>query len=59
MLHHYITKYWDVDEGALYVEAWLQLNIFDYCFCFSRRRKKKSPPKHCTSAMTLKKRTDR
>ena len=40
MLHHYITKYWDVDENALYVEAWLQFNIFDYCFCFSRRRKK-------------------
>ena len=40
MLHHYITKYWDVDENALYVEAWLQLNIFGYCFCFSRRKKK-------------------
>lgn len=40
MLHHYITKYWDVDENALYVEAWLQFNILDYCFCFSRRRKK-------------------
>ena len=40
MLHHYITKYWDVDEGALYVEAWLQFNIFDYCFCFSRRKER-------------------
>nr|DAX32930.1 MAG TPA: hypothetical protein [Caudoviricetes sp.] len=40
MLHHYITKYWDVDEGALYVEAWLQLNVFGYCFCFSRRKER-------------------
>lgn len=37
MLHHYITRY--TENGEDIVEAWLQLNIFNWCFCFSRRKK--------------------
>jgi len=36
MLHHYITKY--TENGKRYAEAWMQLNIFGFCWCFSRRR---------------------
>ena len=36
MLHHYITKY--KTEGKQYAESWLQINIFGFCYCFSRRR---------------------
>lgn len=37
MIHHYITRY--IDESGLdIVEAWLQFNFFDWCFCFSRRK---------------------
>lgn len=36
-MHHYITKYWE--NGALYAEAWLQINLFHWCFCFWRVRK--------------------
>ena len=37
MLHHYITRY--TENGEDIVEAWLQFNFFNWCFCFSRRRK--------------------
>ena len=36
MLHHYITKY--EEGGRRYAEAWLQLDAFGRCWCFSRRR---------------------
>ena len=36
MFHHYITKY--EDNGKLYAEAWIQMNIFGKCFCFSKRK---------------------
>lgn len=36
MIHHYITKYWE--DGKHYAEAWLQLNLFGYCICFSKRK---------------------
>ena len=36
MLHHYITRY--EENGTQYVEAWLQFNLFGWCFCFSKRR---------------------
>lgn len=37
MLHHYITKY--TENGKKYAEAWLQLNVFGFSFCFSKRKK--------------------
>lgn len=36
MLHHYITQY--ENSGKRYAEAWIQLNLFGLCFCFSKRR---------------------
>lgn len=36
MIKHYITKYWT--DGKHYAEAWLQLNLFGKCFCFSKRK---------------------
>ncbi len=36
MFRHHIAKY--SEEGRLYIEAWLQINIFGLCYCFSRRR---------------------
>lgn len=36
MLHHYITKY--SEDGVLYAESWLQINLFGKCFCFSKKR---------------------
>lgn len=38
MLHHYITKYRDDDEGRWYAVSWLQLDLFGWCWCFSKRR---------------------
>ena len=35
-MHHYITKY--VENDVLHVEAWLQINLFGLCFCFSRKK---------------------
>lgn len=35
-MHHYITKY--AEDGKCYAEAWLQINLFGRCFCFSRRK---------------------
>lgn len=37
MLHHYITLY--EENGKSYVESWLQLNIFKWNICFSKRKK--------------------
>lgn len=35
-MNHYITKY--QENGKIYVEAWLQINLFGKAFCFSRKR---------------------
>lgn len=35
-MHHYITKY--TENGAMYVESWIQLNLFGKSFCFWRKR---------------------
>ena len=36
MLHHYITKY--EEAGIKYAEAWMQINFFGLCWCFSKRK---------------------
>ena len=36
MIEHYITKY--EEDGKLYAEAWIQINIFGRCYCISRKR---------------------
>ena len=36
-MHHYITQY-VAKDGKHYAEAWLQINIFRLCICFSRRK---------------------
>lgn len=35
-MHHYITKY--MENGEHYAESWIQLNLFGWAFCFSRRK---------------------
>nr|DAQ65548.1 MAG TPA: hypothetical protein [Caudoviricetes sp.] len=37
-MHHYITKY--EENGVQYAEAWLQINLFSFCFCLWRVRAK-------------------
>lgn len=44
MLHHYITRYQDENDDD-WVAAWLQLDLFDWHFCFWKRRKKIEPSK--------------
>lgn len=36
MVNHYITTYHE--NGSHWVEAWLQINLFGKCICFSRRK---------------------
>lgn len=36
MIKHYITKY--EENGNLYAESWLQLNLFGKSYCFSRKK---------------------
>jgi hypothetical protein len=36
MIKHYITKYIENDE--LWVEAWLQIDFFNWCYCFSKKK---------------------
>ena len=38
MISHYITKYVDAADGARYAEAWLQLSVLGWSWCFSHRR---------------------
>ena len=38
MLHHYLTKYRDDDEGRWSAVSWLQLDLLGRCGCFSKRR---------------------
>ena len=35
MIKHYLTKY--KTDGKKFATSWLQLNIFDKCFCFSQK----------------------
>lgn len=43
MIKHYITKY--REDGKLYVEAWLQLNILGINYCFSKKKMEIIPEK--------------
>lgn len=36
MIHHYLTKYGE--NGKHYAEAWIQINVFRWSFCLSKRR---------------------
>jgi len=36
MIHHYMTKY--AEGGTLWVESWMQLNLFGLSFCFSKKK---------------------
>lgn len=36
MIKHYITKY--EEDGKRYAESWIQLNIFGFTRCYSKRR---------------------
>lgn len=36
MIKHYITKY--IENGRLYAESWLQINLFGKAYCFSKRK---------------------
>jgi len=38
MIKHHITKYYDKNEKKRFAEAWLQINIFGKCFCFSTKK---------------------
>jgi len=35
-MHHYITKYWE--NGKPYAVTWIQINIFNWCFCFWQKK---------------------
>ena len=35
-LRHYMTKY--EEDGALWVESWIQVTVFGRCWCLSRKR---------------------
>jgi hypothetical protein len=36
VMHHYITKY--EEKGVRYAEAWFQINLLGWCFCFFKRK---------------------
>jgi hypothetical protein len=41
MIKHYITKYIEnehTESEQRYAESWIQFNLFNWCFCFSRRK---------------------
>ncbi|MEO2601303.1 hypothetical protein [Clostridium butyricum] len=38
MIHHHLTTY--VENGVKYAESWIQINIFKWCFCIFKRKKK-------------------
>lgn len=38
MIRHYITQYWE--NGEHYAEAWMQIDLFGRCFCFSKKKLK-------------------
>ncbi|MGL9971527.1 hypothetical protein [Enterococcus sp. DIV1420a] len=35
-MKHYMTKYKN-DKGDLIIVAWLQINLFGRCYCFSKK----------------------
>ena len=35
-LRHYMTKY--EEDGAVWVESWIQVTAFGRCWCLSRKR---------------------
>lgn len=35
-MHHYLTKY--MENGQMWAEAWMQINLFGLCFCFLKRK---------------------
>ncbi|WP_270501395.1 hypothetical protein [Clostridium butyricum] len=35
-MHHFITKYYD--NGKRYAEAWIQINLFGFCFCICKKK---------------------
>lgn len=37
MFNHYMTKY--KENGKCYAESWIQVDIFNKCYCFSKKRK--------------------
>nr|DAN59676.1 MAG TPA: hypothetical protein [Caudoviricetes sp.] len=36
-MHHYMTFY--EEDGIKYAEAWLQINLLSWCFCFWKIKK--------------------
>lgn len=38
MLHHYMTKYIQLNSGKRIAESWIQLDLFGWCWCFSRKK---------------------
>ena len=36
MIKHYITHY--ARDGKDYAEAWIQINLFKWCICLSKKR---------------------
>ena len=36
MIKHHLTKY--RENGKLWVESWLQINLFGSCYCFSKKK---------------------
>lgn len=36
MIKHYITKY--EENGKRYAESWIQLNVFGFIRCYSKKR---------------------
>lgn len=36
MIHHYITKY-QTDSGKMIFVSWIQLDLFDKSYCFSKK----------------------
>lgn len=37
MIHHYMSQY--EENGKKKIVSWLQINLFWWCFCFSKREK--------------------
>jgi hypothetical protein len=35
-MKHYITKY--RENGKRYAESWMQINLFNKCICFSKKK---------------------
>lgn len=42
-MHHYLTKYIN-ERNEFIVESWLQVNLFKWSVCFSKRQMKIKKP---------------